>query len=272
MSNDLATIELNGKEFTLSYSLFNGKDWPIVFIPGLGASKEVYEKAAHYLQASGLMNKLLFLDSPGFGESIAPNDFDYALDAQAELIAKLLKELDLGRCHIVGHSQGGVIGILLAEKFPKVVYSLVDLEGNLYKADGLTSTRVAAAKNYEKEIKAVVEEYSRNQSPGRRAYAQMIGNADPESYYKSAVALKEASAGNDLLKRLDAIKKTLVGRVSYFVGEKTPVPAYNKIWDSEIDVVKIWGGGHFMMIDNPKEFYRKLGQKIKSFEVEVKRN
>ena len=74
-------------------------------------------------------------DLPGAGRSLpapqAPN-----MIAQADALAALLDQIGARRVHVVGHSMGGGIALLLAARRPDLVDRLVLTAISLFKSDG----------------------------------------------------------------------------------------------------------------------------------------
>jgi pimeloyl-ACP methyl ester carboxylesterase len=92
-----------------------------VYVHGLGGSATNWTDLAG--QLSGYANGIA-LDLPGFGRSEPIRGFDFSLTAQAEVLARLLRGLELGPVHLFGNSMGGAISMLYAAEHPELVRSL----------------------------------------------------------------------------------------------------------------------------------------------------
>ncbi len=102
----LKRIEVDGKEFEISYDIVRGDKKNVIFLHGWGANKEAMKGFAKYLDATQL-----YIDLPGFGKSsnnFVLNSFDYA-----KIVDKIINELGFKKEVIVGHSFGGKIALLL---------------------------------------------------------------------------------------------------------------------------------------------------------------
>src|SRR5262245_42062063 len=64
-------------------------------------------------------------DLLGLGDTETKRDRDWALPAQAAMIAELLDRLALRSVHVVGHDHGGAVAQLLAAEHPQVIDRLV---------------------------------------------------------------------------------------------------------------------------------------------------
>src|SRR5690349_13178302 len=89
-----------------------------VYVHGLGGSATNWTDLAGQLSghAGGIA-----VDLPGFGRTEPTRGFTYTPAAHAEVLARFLRGLDLGRVHLFGNSMGGTIAMLLAAEHPELV-------------------------------------------------------------------------------------------------------------------------------------------------------
>ena len=86
-----------------------------------------------------------------------------------------------------------------------------------------------------------------------------LESALPFGFYKSAESLVHWSSSGELISRF----KNLSCRKCYFYGERTPdIVVLNRL--DAIEKVMIADSGHFMMNDNPDEFYSCLSEFLSS--------
>ena len=96
----------------INYELFNiDKKDTIIFLHGWGSNKEIMKVFKNEFNEY----KLLFIDMPGFGKS--KTDEVWTTKKYAEHIDKFLKELNIEKFCIVGHSFGGKVATLLNPKY-----------------------------------------------------------------------------------------------------------------------------------------------------------
>src|SRR5688500_8190115 len=92
---------------------------------------------------------------------------------QAAACRALLRHLDVGRAHVVGHSYGGAIALQLALDAPDVAHSLALLEPALMagvSAEGYRESLARGARRYREAGAAVVlDEFLEARWPGYRA-------------------------------------------------------------------------------------------------------
>jgi pimeloyl-ACP methyl ester carboxylesterase len=115
----LDTVEVDGIE--LAYRVWGEREAPpVLLLAGLGADGVDWLGIASQL-ASSL--RVYALDLRGHGASDWPGD--YALEQLRDDVAGFLAALGLARASVVGHSYGGVVAYLLAQRHPGLVTRLV---------------------------------------------------------------------------------------------------------------------------------------------------
>jgi pimeloyl-ACP methyl ester carboxylesterase len=95
----------------------HGRGEPLVLVHGLATTRVIWRRVLPLLQ-----RRVIAIDVPGFGDS-PPTGEGFELDAVADEIARGLA--DDAPFDLVGHSLGGALAIVLAERHPALVRSLV---------------------------------------------------------------------------------------------------------------------------------------------------
>jgi pimeloyl-ACP methyl ester carboxylesterase len=94
---------------TISYELsgdtLSGRP-TVVLLHGFGAAMESWSDIQPMIAAR---NPVLRMDLKGFGMSSKPKDSKYSARDQADVVAGVLRQLNLGRVVLVGHSFGGAV-------------------------------------------------------------------------------------------------------------------------------------------------------------------
>jgi pimeloyl-ACP methyl ester carboxylesterase len=220
----------------------------VVLIHGLACSSDSFRNVfdKDYFPEKSL----LILDLVGFGKSSKPDDFSYTMEDQAKLIEDLLSLLPFTKIHIVAHSMGGAIALLLQPNRFLSVKSFTNIEGNLISEDcGALSRGIASLsfQEYQKDLfrKQLIEFEGHHQL--------QFKDSIPCAVHRSAVSLVEWSYKGMLLDKF----KLLTSRKCYFYGEQNKeLPILEKL-----DFVKrfvVSNSGHGLMTENPKEFYTRL--------------
>lgn len=244
----------------LAYQLRHGGPESFVFVHGLGASKNSFERCLgmeifrDYTVAA--------IDLPGCGESSRPENFSYNMKDQAELVLEWIWGLGLARIILVGHSMGGVICLYLAEALGDRAQAFFSLEGNLHCQDCTFSAKVASAswedfksKGFEAFKIFLRESIQETHSQGLKNYYHNISRAYPRGLYLSSVSLVEESC----VRHLDQRFLALPVKKWYVFGEDSVNLATKEFLDQhDIPYFVVPKSGHFMMDDQPSIFYEML--------------
>jgi pimeloyl-ACP methyl ester carboxylesterase len=94
---------------------------PLVFVHGLSGS---WPNWLEQLPAFAAEHRVITLDLPGFGHSPMPRE-TISISGYAQLLDRLLDQLEIDAAAVVGNSMGGFIGAELAIAFPQRVERLV---------------------------------------------------------------------------------------------------------------------------------------------------
>lgn len=254
------SIGYGGRDLLISVNVRQAGDELILFIHGLGCAKEAF---------MGVWNipalrdySIVAFDLIGFGDSSKPADFSYAMEEQAAICRELLSRFRYEKLHLVAHSMGGVIGLLLAEKAADRLFSFVNVEGNLIAADCGMSRRVASVSYgvFEKRLFHGFREMARRSiNRGERGWAMWSKKSDPLGFYRSAKSLVGWSDRGDLLGSFIRLRCSR----AYFYGEANAHLEVLNLLEG-VEKVCISRSGHFPMSDNPSEFYARVAEVIRS--------
>lgn len=233
---------------------------PVVFLHGLGSSADAFREVAGHPALAD--RERILVDFPGFGDSARPEAWEYAIEAQADLIAALLRAVAAARVTVVGHSMGGSVAISMATRHPGLVARLVAAEPALDPGTGTLSGHIArqseasfVARGYGRLLYQTQRQAERGDTVARQ-FLVTLRQASPAALHRSAVSLRaeRSPAFRAQLEAL-AIPRTVVR------GERT-TPLSPPLADPAIAEVVIPDAGHTMMVENPAAFavavYRSL--------------
>jgi pimeloyl-ACP methyl ester carboxylesterase len=233
----------------------------VLFVHGLGESGLCFEHLLHAPQLDGY--RLLVPDLPGYGRSAWPAAGPMSLADQADLLAEWLGTKEAAPAVVVGHSMGGVVGLLMAERRPESVRLLVDVDGNKSPDDCVYSGQ---AGRYDLETFTAVgfdEMRARIHDRGigdtaQRGYYVSLRLADPATFHRNSLELVEMSASLDLAARLAALPIPKV----YVAGQPDGVSAVSRelLHASRVKVMEISPSGHWPFIDQPVDFLGVLAE------------
>ncbi|MFH1195553.1 MAG: alpha/beta hydrolase [bacterium] len=245
-------IDIDDKQIYLKCKYVPDSDEILIFIHGLACSSESFRNVFDfdYFPSSSL----LLIDLVGFGKSSKPDDFGYLMEDQARLIEELISSLHQKKIHIVAHSMGGTIALLLPDEIMNRVVSFSNIEGNLVSEDcGLFSRGVISVPFEDYKNTVFKQQLIENMNHPQFRFEETT----PSAVYKSAESLVRWSDSGGLLVKF----KTLNCRKSYFYGEENKnMPVLLRL--DSIPLFMIHKSGHAMMTENPDEFYKKLAEFI----------
>ena len=126
-SNDVGKyIDVNG--VSLYYEIY-GEGQPLLMIHGNGNSMSGF---IGQLDDFSKQYKVIFLDCRGRGSSTYDKNVELTFDLQIKDILLFLDKLNIEKTHIVGWSDGGILGLLMAIKHPERVDKLVSMAANIF--------------------------------------------------------------------------------------------------------------------------------------------
>jgi len=252
-------IDYQGKQWAISAKYNKLSDHWLVFLHGLGCSKECFDYA--YDTRLAKKYSILTFDFIGFGDSAKPNDFSYSLEdhaAVAKLVIDYFKPTDVV---LVAHSMGGTIGVLLTQRLTNVV-RLINVEGNLISEDaGIVSRRTA--EQTENEFKRhgfnrFLANLKDSDEPAYRTWAGWYASSSKIAVYRSCCSLVEWSDNKELLTFFNGLPKK-----AYIFGDRTDVETLLPHLD-HANIISIPNGAHFMMLDNPEAFYAAVEEALEA--------
>ncbi len=264
LSSTIETRVLQVGELSLQLhatSVTAGAGTPVMALHGWGASSELMLPVLERLERLGYA--AYAPDLPGFGASSVPpttwSVFDYA-----KLIVQLLDVLELPSAHLIGHSFGGRLGLILgadyAERMERLV--LVDSAGVPNKSPLHAQIRLKTYKSAREVLNGI----------GARSAAKQLSEWYRERYgssdYKNTGALREVFVrvvNEDLLPYARR-----VGRPTLLVwgsnDEDTP------LWQGQMlekaipdaGLVTLKGAGHYSYLERINEFVTFVDHFFKS--------
>ena len=113
---------------SVSYKLRRRGNRSLVFIHGLGCTKEIFDSVWHFPGFDEFT--ILTIDLVGFGDSSKPQEFSYEIEDQAEIVKCVLEKHKLENVNLIGHSMGGMITVYYATH---QVVMILRQNGNIHK-------------------------------------------------------------------------------------------------------------------------------------------
>jgi pimeloyl-ACP methyl ester carboxylesterase len=233
----------------------------VVWIHGLGESGLNFEGVLARPELAGWRH--VAYDLPGYGRTAWPASV-LDLGGCAELVADLAAERAGGGPVVVaGHSMGGVLALLLAERSPSLVRAVVDIDGNTSPDDCTFSGQAAAQDLADFEsggFDALRDRVYRTgvDEPAQRGYHASLRLAHPASYHRHSQELVAMSAAGDLAGRRAALRCPLL----YVAGAPGGVSAASRrlLAQARVPVEEIAPSGHWPFVDQPDAFTATLAR------------
>ncbi len=237
---------------------------PRIFLHGLGSSS--IGTFATIVSEPPLSNaRSILVDLPGFGHSttqpstvISSQRLPEGVEAQAEIVAGVLDQLDLDTVDLFGHSMGGSIAIACAHHFPGLIARLVVAEPNLDPGKGILSTHIAAqteqrfvARGYDALLHATRRQAARGDVVAR-SFVETLEMASPLALHRSATSLlaERRPTFREMLEQLSIPITTITGALSS--------ASEFHFSDSGIKGYVVPDSGHVVMVENPADFAQVL--------------
>jgi pimeloyl-ACP methyl ester carboxylesterase len=179
----------------------------ILMLHGLGDSGESFAPLAEHPALSDF--RLAAPDIPGYGRAPRAQE-SVSLKAVADSLAVWIASRAARSVTVIGHSMGGALAQLLAERYPERISAVIDVEGNISREDCTISGRVAAQSLEEfvsagfGELTASLERLAAG-DPVMTAYCESVKGCDPASLHLHAAELVALSEAEDLADRLAAL-------------------------------------------------------------------
>jgi len=255
-------------ELSIAFASRPGAAVPLVYLHGLGSSKRDFGAAATAPQLLG--RRLIAIDLPGSGASRVPADLDLGVADLVAVVASTLRAIDCGRVHLVGHSMGGLVALLLADASPGRVRSLVSVEGNLHPIDCRVFSRRVARLAAVHEPKALIDrlalELAASERFGYEAFARrFVHEVQPEAFVRYCRSIVEVSERQSLLETFEGLQ---IPRMFVHGRANRDLPYLADLAAAGIEVEEIAESDHFPLYTNPDAFLSVLARFMNRHEVD----
>lgn len=186
-----------------------GHGQEVIWIHGLGERSRCFDAVVGHRLLEGFTHVLP--DLPGYGESQPPvlaETGDSLVDLAAHLADWLTTWPARERPIIAGHSMGGVLATLVAERIP--VRGVLNIDGNLSRGDCTFSAEAAAQSAAAFEAGGFATMRTRVAAAGKSdralaGYAAAMEQASAAVFHRNAVDLVALSLPETLVARLAAL-------------------------------------------------------------------
>ncbi len=232
----------------------------LVMIHGLIGSLDYFEPSDRISQA-----RVATLDLLGYGSQASVPAHGLTLAGQAEHVVELVRTLPDETVWLLGHSMGGAVAMLVADRIPDRIAGVINVEGNFTLKDAFWSARIA-----EQSLEDWTADYRRMQGdcagwlekcgiePSderiRRAEA-MFANQPAETVHAMSHAIVRETAAPAYL---DCVRRVVERgcAVHLVAGERSAadwdIPDF--VRQTARSYTEQPGAGHLMMLEDPDAF------------------
>ncbi len=248
-------ILYKGKLFDIEYFFREGNKETIVFLHGLGGSKENYWEACKTNALDG--HTLICPDNPGTGNSTYYDDFLLNVDDLTNITSLFIDQLNITNFILVGTSMGGLTTLLyLRGSGSEKVKAYINIEGNLMPEDCMFSSKVVTYDfdTFANQIfpKTILEMKNKGNTGYHIIANNLQLNTNVRSYYNYSFQTVEYSATGELLKQYLSLALPRI----FICGEENKTLSYlPEMIKNNMDIKYIPDSNHFVFYDNPKALY-----------------
>lgn len=235
-----------------------GSRKPVLFIHGFGSTKEDYADAVFQRAFDG--RDIIAFDAPGCGASTCADLSALSMPFMEKTLRRLVAHCGLNEFHLIGHSMGGLYGLLYASQNSGRLSSFTSIEGNLAPEDCFLSRQLIdhPAKTDEAFFKAFVTRVTNQENHSHRLYAltlqQKVRTQAVAPIFSSIV---ERSDNADLLRRF----LSLTCPRSFMFGDANRTLSYlPQLRENGVQMAEIENCGHFPMYANAPAMWAQLGE------------
>jgi N-formylmaleamate deformylase len=272
----LTLTKANSQDYSFQVEVA-GKGEPVILIPGLSCSGEVWDETVGILQKKYQCH---ILTLPGFAGQppLSPMPDDFLMSVRDEII-KYIKKKNLQKSNLIGHSLGGFLSLAIASEYPDLISKIFVVDGLPFLAQLVNPmiTDKKAAVSFAENMKQMMLNQSREQYEAMQP--QMLQamitdqddittvmewgrKSDQETIAQSMYDLYSIDLRDDLA-RIDSpilVLGAWIGYKNYGATRENTLSRYQAQYEKANNAtVEITDDGkHFIMWDDKPFYYKHL--------------
>jgi len=234
---------------------------PVVFLHSFGGSTKHWENQLEHLRAE---RRAIAIDLRGHGQSQAPDNYQYDIDALASDLSAVVDSLKLNKFILVGHSQGGATAIAYAGRHPERIAGLL-LTGTPGKTPGDQSKPIITALESD-QYAVVMEDYLKKLLTDAKPSTSTLEREGMNKLSKeTSISIIKSVFRYDPLPDLRNYPgpKLIVSKA----GEEQPNSLHN--YFPGIPYKTVEGTSHWIQLDKPDEFNAILDEFLSTVDKRV---
>ena len=241
-------LRVDGVDLRVATAGRGGDLTPVVFLHGFGSTKEDYLDAAR--QPALDRHPLLAYDAPGCGQSTCADLSRVSIPFQVRTARAVLARAGIDRFHLVGHSMGGLTGLLMAHAEPDRPLSFIDIEGNLAPEDCFLSRQILDHAGGDDDFLDELAERARQSAESSSAlFAASVGHKVRAGAVRAIfTSMVELSDHQDLMSMFLALP---CPRTFLYGAENSTLSYLPRLRAPGVRTAEIPRSGHWPMYANP---------------------
>jgi pimeloyl-ACP methyl ester carboxylesterase len=244
-------LRVDGVDVQVAALRGDGAGAPVVFLHGFGSTKEDYADVERHLPGRAF----LACDAPGCGETTCADLSKVSVLFLVETARAVLDRENIDQFHLVGHSMGGLTGLLLAHEEPDRVLSFVNIKGNLAPEDCFLSRQVITHESPD-FFDEFVERTRRAPLYSSALYAASLRHkVRPGAVRGIFESMVELSDHGDLLEKFLSLPCPRMFMYGEQYSSLSYLPELNGV-----ELAEIPHSGHFPMYSNPVAMWERIAK------------
>lgn len=246
----------------ISYSVYGNGKSTLVFVHGWSCNRSVWREQVPFFEKE---HRVVTLDLAGHGSS-GDGRTVYSMEAFGEDVAAVVREAGADEVILIGHSMSGAVIIEAGEIIPDRVVALVGID-TMQDFELVFTPEQAEEflKPFKADFRGTTDSFVR---------AMFVEGTDPALVDEVAALMSGASARVGISAMEEMIRTSYVAdppKVTAPIwclnADLWPTrPEVNRKYVPEFNLRIMPGVGHFLMLESPEEFNRRLDGIIKEIE------
>ncbi len=212
--------------------------------------------------------RLVLVDLPGHGRSDQPQT-DYSMDFLGRAVLAVLRDAQVDRATVIGHSMGAAALCRLQHHAPEKIAGMVSVDGLLCRLPSTPEeiralTGGLASSHYLEHARAFISTFfpvPGTEALRERVTAEML--ATPQHVMRGAmVGMLDPAQPDWMLQKVNAPVIVLNAPTPWWTSE---YKKYVQSLSPQADYTLMENTGHFLMLEKPLEFNVLLREKLRKF-------
>ena len=259
---NIIPLQIDGVDLQVAALVKPGTGTPLVFLHGFGSTKEDYADVAWHPDLGN--RPVLAYDAPGCAATTCSNLEAISVPFLVKVAEAMITHVGYTRYHLIGHSMGGLTGLLLAHQHPEQVASFVDIEGNLAPEDCFLSRQIIS--HHHQNPDAFLTEFAGRLTTSRYYSSNLFAASLPykvraraiEPIFTSMVDLSDNQPLMDWFLALPAPRMLMYGE------QNNTLSYLDRLQENSIELAEIPQSGHFPMYANAPEMWRRINTFVRA--------